>query len=117
MFAKLAIAILVATAIGAGLLGLRQQRVQTVNRMAMLHSQMNRTRQSMWDTQVRIAEFANPARLREAMARAGVAVEPLFSPVPVPGPGRNSSGVAQRRGTESQAALPSVAVSPAHARD
>ena len=108
MFPKLAIAIIAATAIGAALLGLRQQRVQTVNRMAMLHSQMNKTRQSMWDTQVRIAEFANPTRLREAMTRAGLNVEPLFAPTPGRAPGSPPG---------SAPAMPSVAASPTHARD
>lgn len=84
MFPKLAIALIAATAFGATLLGLRQQRVQTVGQMAALHAQMNRTRQEMWDTQVRIAEHASPTRLKEALQRAGLDVEPWTRPRPQP---------------------------------
>ncbi len=96
MFAKLAIVLIAAAAIGAVLLGLRQQRVQTVGRMAAMHAQMNRTRQSMWDTQVRIAQHANPSQLKDALQRAGLQVEPMVAP---------------------SRHLPSVAASRAHDRD
>lgn len=98
MFPKLALSLIVATAIGAALLGLRQQRVQTVSRMAALHAAMNSTRQTMWDTQVRIAQHANPQQLKEALQRAGVAVEPI-------------------RLHDPSRSLPSVAASHAHERD
>jgi hypothetical protein len=99
MFPKLAVSLIVAAAIGAALLGLRQQRVQTVSHMAALHAKMNGTRQSMWDTQVRIAQHANPQRLREALQRAGVEVEPIVVPA------------------RPRRALPTIAASHAHDRD
>lgn len=98
MFAKLALSLIVATAIGAALLGLRQQRVQTVSQMAALHASMNSTRQSMWDTQVRIAQHANPQQLKDALERAGLQVEPI-------------------RLDPSLRHLPSVAASQAHDRN
>lgn len=107
MFAKLAMVLIAATALGAALLGLRQQRVQTVGAMAALHARMNATRQMLWDTQVRIAEASSPPRLREALQRAGLATEPINAP-----PVEASTQAAPDRGR-----VPLIAAGRHHDRD
>jgi cell division protein FtsL len=73
------VVILAAAAIAMALLGLRQQRLATMHRMARLHANMTESRQMMWDLQVRIAEASRPATLQDAAARTGLQVEPLVT--------------------------------------
>ena len=76
MFSR-ALAILVfATAIGIGLLALRQQRLTMMHEMALTHAQMNQSRQKMWDLQVRIADKVEPPKLAKAIQRAKLQLEP-----------------------------------------
>lgn len=77
MLARLITVVVFATAVAAVLLGLRQQRLQVMHEMAQLHAQINEDRQAMWDLQVRIAERMQPEALHEAIARAGLEVEPI----------------------------------------
>ena len=76
MFVKLLTALVFAVAIGAAVFNLRQQRLELMHEITGLHRQMNSDRQATWDTQVRIAERAQPQALREALARAGMDMEP-----------------------------------------
>lgn len=76
MYAKLFIAVLATVVLGAALLGLRQQRLQTMHEMAELHADMDRARRATWDLQVRIGEKIEPDRLREAIERNQLVMEP-----------------------------------------
>ncbi len=82
MFARLLFTIASLTVIAAALLGLRQQRLQTMHAMAQLHVRMDADRKATWDAQAQIAEGMHPAALREAVRRVGLELEPLPSPEP-----------------------------------
>lgn len=77
MVAKMIMVVVFAAAVGAVLLGLRQQRLQLMHEMARMHAQMNRSRQDTWDLQVKIAEGTQPGELREAIARSNLELEPI----------------------------------------
>ena len=76
MFVKLLTALVFAVVIGAAIFNLRQQRLELMHEITGLHREMNQDRQATWDAQVRIAERAQPQALREALARAGMQMEP-----------------------------------------
>jgi len=77
MYSKLLFVILCAAVIAIGLLIMRQQRIEAMHEMAMIHRQINRDRQSLWEWQARIAGATTPRRLSEAIARAGIRLEPM----------------------------------------
>ncbi len=77
MLAKMITVVVFAAAVGAVLLGLRQQRLQLMHEMARMHTQMNHSRQDTWDLQVKIAERTQPTELREAIARLNLELEPI----------------------------------------
>lgn len=69
------------TAIGAGLLGLRQQQLNDKHAIAESHTQMKNDREAIKDLQVRIAQRTTPEALLEAIDRAGLPLEPITSAV------------------------------------
>ncbi len=77
MFIKLLTALIMAVVIGATVFHIRQQRLELMHEITVLHRQMNRDRQETWDVQVRIAQQAQPQALREALARVGMPMEPI----------------------------------------
>lgn len=78
-------AVLVFTAaLGAGLLSLRQQRLETMHEMARLHEAMDESRQRVWGLQVEVAERIEPAELRRALERARLILEPVAAEPPRP---------------------------------
>lgn len=84
MLAKLIMVVVFAAAIGAVLLGLRQQRLQMSHEMAKMHAKINKARQETWDMQVRISERMEPEALKEAIERAKLDLEPITPGAPVP---------------------------------
>lgn len=76
MFLKALVAILGFAVIGIMLLGYRQQRFEIMYEMTRLHSSMNQSRESIWDTQTKIAGRLQPQRLAQAVTRAKLALEP-----------------------------------------
>lgn len=80
MFAKLLMALVLAVLIGASVFNLRQQRLELMHDVTGIQRQMNRDRQATWDTQVRIAQRTQPDALRQALARAGMTMEPAVTP-------------------------------------
>lgn len=87
MYPKLFVAIVFAVGIGAVLLGLRQQRLETMHDMVRMHREMDAVHQQTWDMQVRIANQLEPEMLREAVEQAQLTLEPVAPPamaVPVP---------------------------------
>jgi len=83
MYAKALVAILFTVVTGSALLGIRQQRFEAMHDMATLHHQINRSRQSMWQWQSRIAAKTAPPALQQALERSGLAMEPV-TPQPRP---------------------------------
>ena len=81
MAAKLLVLILFVTVTAAVVLGYRQQRMQAMHDMAMMHSKIDRDRQKMWEAQTQIARQLEPKALQAAVQRAQLAVEPLM-PLP-----------------------------------
>ena len=85
MFPKLVVMVWVAVGVGAVQLDLRQQRIEIMHEMAVLHGRMDTHRRKTWDLQVRIASFTQPMVLRDAIARAQLLLQPdLPGAVPVP---------------------------------
>ena len=79
MFAKLLTALVLTVLIGSSVFNLRQQRLELMHEVTDIQRRMNRDRQTTWDTQVRIAQRTQPETLREALARAGMAMEPAVA--------------------------------------
>jgi len=71
------------SAVGAGVLGMRQQQLNDKHAMAESHAEMKESREHIKDLQVRIAKMTRPNALKEAIERADITVEPL-SRRPVP---------------------------------
>jgi hypothetical protein len=69
--------VLLLTAIGAGLLGLRQQQLGGKHAIAEHHAQMKRDREAIKDLQVRIAKQTTPEALQDAIDRARLDLEPI----------------------------------------
>jgi len=65
------------SAVGAGLLGLRQQQLNDKHAMAQSHAQMKDAREDIKDLQVRIAKMTRPEALKDAIERAELQVEPI----------------------------------------
>ncbi|MEM6751110.1 MAG: hypothetical protein AAGA57_11670 [Planctomycetota bacterium] len=57
-------------AIAAGLLGMRQERLESLHEAARLHDQMDRDRQRLWELETRIADAADVARLQAVLEGA-----------------------------------------------
>ena len=86
MYLKALAIIIFAAAIAMALVTLRHQRLEMMNEMTRLHSQMNRSRQGVWDYQVRIAGKSDPIALAQAIQRAKLNLEPMT-------PGSNAAPV------------------------
>jgi len=70
-------AVILLSAIGAGLLGLRQQQLNDKHAMAQSHAQMKDDRELIKDLQVRIARLTRPEALRDAIERARLDMQPI----------------------------------------
>lgn len=77
MYAKLFVLVVFATVVGSLLLIMRQQRVDAMHEMAMLHRQINHHRHGLWQWQTKIADATDPPTLQEALVRAGLELEPI----------------------------------------
>ena len=70
-------AVILLSAIGAGLLGLRQQQLNDKHAMAQSHAEMKNDRETIKDLQVRIAKLTRPEALRDAIERARLEMQPI----------------------------------------
>lgn len=77
MFSKLVVVIVAMLLIGAGLLSLRQYRLNLMNQMAQLHADINRDRQEIWTDQARIAQHLDPQHLEQAIDHAQLQLRPV----------------------------------------
>lgn len=71
------VVVLMLTALGAGLLGMRRQQLNDKHAIAEWHAQMKQDRETIKDLQVRIAKMTRPDALREAVHRAELRLEPI----------------------------------------
>ena len=85
MYAKVLVLIVCITFVALLLLAMRQQRVEAMHEMVTLHRQINQHRQTLWHWQSKIADTTDPTSLREAIARAGLALEPATQQQAPPG--------------------------------
>ncbi len=69
--------VLLLTAIGAGLLGMRQQQLNDKHAIAEHHAAMKRDREQIKDLQVRIAKRTTREALLEAIDRRRLDLEPI----------------------------------------
>lgn len=65
------------SAVGAGLLGLRQHQLNDRHAIAVSHAEMKTARENIKDLQVRIAKMTRPEALQEAIERVELRVEPI----------------------------------------
>lgn len=84
MFLRCIALIVCVTAIAGLVLVIRQQRVQTLNEMAILHRQAVRTRYEIWGLQGKVAGQMHPQRLRDSIARAHLELEPALAELAPP---------------------------------
>lgn len=73
--------VLLLSAIGAGLLGLRQQQLNDKHAVAESHTQMKLDREAIKDLQVRIAKRTTPEALQAMIEGADLRLEPITQPV------------------------------------
>lgn len=102
MTIRLLTVVIMTAAIGAGLLGLRQQQNNDRHTIAAIHASMRKDREAIKDIQIRIAEQTQPETLRRAIERAGLRLEPIGTPAP--GTGNGMSDAPVNAGTLSAAA-------------
>ena len=96
------VVVLLLSAIGAGLLGMRQQQLNDKHAIAEWHSQMRQDREQIKDLQVRIAERARPEALYEAIDRADLRFEPIAGEGPEQAATNDSE---EEAGEEAQSSL------------
>ena len=65
------------SAVGAGVLGMRQQQLNDKHAMAEMHAEMKDAREHIKDLQVRIAKMTRPEALKDAIERTELQVEPI----------------------------------------
>lgn len=63
--------------IGAGVLALRQERLQTQHEIARLHNAIDQHRMEVWDLQVELSQSISPPVLKEILQREAVALAPM----------------------------------------
>ena len=64
-------------AIGAGLLGLRQQQLNDKHAIAQSHTRMTQDRERIKDLQVQIAIRATPEALNKSIKKLGLNLQPM----------------------------------------
>ena len=75
---KSAVLIVASVLLAATLLSMRQHRVATGNQMILLHREIQRCRQSLWDLQLEISRQLEPNMLMDAIAESRLQLEPII---------------------------------------
>lgn len=78
MWLKATVCVVFAAATAMSLLALRQKRIDLMHEMAEHHAQMRHSRQELWQLQVEIADRLKPDKLRQAVQRTGLALQPVI---------------------------------------
>lgn len=71
MFAKLLAIILAFGATGCALLVIRQQRIDTVHEMSVIHQRLLNHERTLWELRSEIAKRCRPSQVRLAMNQVG----------------------------------------------
>jgi len=79
MYLKAVAMIVFITALGAGMLSLRQQRWEVKHGVTHMHKQIEQCRRSTWESQVRVAGELRPEKLEHRIAVAQIDMEPITS--------------------------------------
>ena len=77
MYLKAVAMIVFVTALGAGMLSLRQQRWEVKHDVTHMHKQIEQCRRSTWESQVRVAGELRPEKLEHRIAVAQIDMEPI----------------------------------------
>lgn len=77
MWLKAAACVILAAATAMSLLALRQHRIEQMHQMAAYHKEMRQSRQNLWQLQVEIADHLRPDKLRAAVQRTGLELQPV----------------------------------------
>lgn len=101
MFAKLAVLIVGLTCIAAGLMFLRQHKMEVSHDIAQAHRQINDHRQMLWRLQGQVAQKVQPPALIDAVAQAQLELEPITTvrPTELPQNNRHQPRVVQGSST------------------
>lgn len=92
LFAKLLVIIYTAGAIGVTLLVLRQQRIDTIHKIAEVHQQLIEHEKQVWSMRREVAEYCRPAHVREMMQQLNTRWTPIPSTPGIVPPPPNSTG-------------------------
>jgi len=82
MFAKLLFIIVIVGATSCALLVIRQQRIDTVHDMSVIHERLLRHERTLWELRSEIAKRCRPSQVRLAMNHLGG----NWSPIPAAPP-------------------------------
>ena len=84
MFLKSAAFVVFLVALGAATLSLRQQKWDSSNATAVIHRQMERSRRTHWEHEVKVTALLKPAALEHKIAVAQLDLEPVAGALPKP---------------------------------
>ena len=76
-YLKVVMLIVAFTVIAAKVVTMRQQRFAINHEIARMHQQMDDARQSLWESQVRVAEQLKPTALEHKLSVAQMKLEPI----------------------------------------
>ena len=77
MFPKLMAIILCLGATGAGLLVIRQQRIEACHEMVMIHNRLNEHERTLWRLESEISQRCRPDAIRASMKKLNIAWTPI----------------------------------------
>ncbi len=77
MYLKAVAMIVFVTALGAGMLALRQQRWEAKHQITRMHQQMEQSRRSTWESQVKVAAELQPDKLEHKIMVSTMDMEPI----------------------------------------
>jgi len=77
MYLKAVAMIIFVTALGAGMLALRQQRWEAKHEITRMHQQMEQSRRSTWESQVKVAAELQPDKLEHKIMVSQMDMEPI----------------------------------------
>jgi hypothetical protein len=86
MFLKTAVIILTLCATALCLVVLRQQRIDTVHEMSLVHRRLNGHEAALWKLRDRIAGECRPQRIRQRLDESGIEWAPIPTDAPAPRP-------------------------------
>jgi hypothetical protein len=77
MFPKLLAIVLCLGATGAGLLVIRQQRIEACHEMVMIHNRLNDHERTLWRLESEISQRCRPDAIRASMKKLNIVWTPI----------------------------------------